>query len=133
MDKANNSPKAPTATPSSVPNVGITCGNDENNAALLKIRGSIDRLFTGCDPVIHDQIQRHLAQESGDVALMLSAWRKCGRADRGRSIELDLSETAKRTMSPLGLACLVAYAQAWLDETESRVAAIKPQTGQPVA
>jgi hypothetical protein len=54
--------------------------------------------------------------------MLLDAWARCGRNDHQRTVDIRLNEQARRTMTPLGLACLVSYARAWLDEAEAREA-----------
>ena len=54
--------------------------------------------------------------------MLIDAWRRCGRNDLGRALKIGVNEVARRTMTPLGLACLVAYAQNYIDEAEDRLA-----------
>lgn len=90
----------------------------------------IDRLLTGCDPVVYRFVHRHLNTPTPADQQMLDAWARCGAADAGRSFRLELNDTARRTLSPLGIACLVAYARGWVSRAEDlRVAALRSVRG----
>lgn len=53
---------------------------------------------------------------------MIHAWAECGRRDHTREPQITLNPTALETVTPLGLACLVAYARAWIDEEQAAIA-----------
>jgi len=109
-----------------------TVGDAVNSPALIHIRRQIEELFTACGPLNSQVVHRYLSNPNDDDGRMLAAWAKCGRNDRGRTVRIDLKTTAATTLSPLGFACLIAYARAWLDEAELRVYA-EQQAQQPAA
>jgi len=118
MEKSNNL-ITPAAAPPSTPNDGGTTGEQparDNDAHT--IRTQLAEIFTGCSQLDAAALHRHLADPTDAVRPLLDAWAKCGRGDRSRTLKLQLTPIAKRTMTPLGLACLVRYARAWLDAHE---------------
>lgn len=88
---------------------------------ITQVRKDIEKLLTGCDPVLHNRIRQHLDTPSESDRMMLDAWRRCGKADYGRIPALQFSYAARRTFTALGVACLVAYGRAWLDAAEEYV------------
>lgn len=127
MNEANSSPT--TCPPISYTHADrlITRRIAEDNRALINIREEADKLFTGRDQVTNDRVKAYLELTEGPDAMLLNAWRRCGQKDRARTIKINLSSVARTTMSPLGIACLIAYSRAWLDEAEARAAASTPK------
>ena len=125
MNKANNY-AAPTP-PSTLPRrkVLVPCELSVDEQALIHTAEELNKLHAGCEPVIYSRVAEYLAMTEGHDAMLIAAWRKCGRADRTRSVNISLGEAARSTLSPLGTACLIAYAQAWLDECQARVHAAR--------
>ena len=93
------------------------------------MRKELAKLYAGCEPTSAARVRMYLDQPDPDSAKLIDAWRKCGRNDRTRTMDIHLSEVARRTLTPLGWACLIAYAQAWLDEAEAIEAAATAQAG----
>lgn len=104
-------------------------GEGVNNPTVVHIRKQLERLFNGCSPLDSNAVRQYLQTPTSENSMMLEAWSRCGRADRGRTISLDLSAAARSTVTPFGIACLICYARAWIDEAE----AIALAEAQPVA
>jgi len=117
-EKSNNSATPAIAAPSKRSKGGTTCEQPAREAAAHTIRMQLASLFTGCSLLDSAAVQRHLDSPSDADRILLDAWAKCGRGDRSRTLTLQLTPIAKKTMTPLGLACLVRYARAWLDAHE---------------
>lgn len=99
--------------------LSVVGGEGVNNPEVVHIRKQLERLFTTCSPLDSKTVHEYLRNPTSEASMMLDAWAKCGCADRGRTIRLDLSEAARRTVTPFGIACLVTYARAWIDQAEA--------------
>jgi len=93
--------------------------------AVIHVREQLDGLFAGCSPAIRIVIGQYLDTPREEDRWLLDAWEKCGRHDLGRSLKLDLTSTARSTLTALGVACLIRYCRGWLDEAEARTEAIR--------
>lgn len=122
MKKSNKSRKSPSLGTSDKPKLGTTCEQSEDNSRLLVIRKSLESCWGSCSPLDHPRIRHYLELDSGPDFMMVDAWRRCGRNDLTRTMKLDVGPQVRRTMTPLGFACLIAYCQAWLDAAEARAA-----------
>ena len=109
----------------------VTVGDTVNNPALIHIRKQIEDLYAVCGPLNSKAVHNYLSNPNDVNGRLLAAWAKFGRNDRCRSVRIDLKGAAKTTLSPLGFACLISYARAWLDESELR--AFAGQQAQPPA
>lgn len=125
VDKSNNSTTHATTEESAVPDLLTAKPSPENNTALANIRAELNNLLTGCSPLDHKAIHTYLTESSGSDRMMLDAWARCGHSDRKRTVSLRLTETARKTVTPFGLACLITYARAWIDECEAQDANLK--------
>jgi hypothetical protein len=96
----------------------VRVGIDVNKAALIHIRHQLDSLLTDSSQPIGSSAADYLANPNQMDQVLLEGWAKCGRNDRRRSAAIDLNQTLRTTVSPLGRACLIAYCRAWLDEAE---------------
>jgi hypothetical protein len=135
VSNANNSATPTPAHASVEESKSVTRALAVNNNALVHIKEELHNLFTGCSPLDNRAISEYLTNPSDGDRMMLEAWARCGRNDRKRTVDLRLTEVARKTMTPLGLACLISYARAWIDETESRDAELRAQVrclGLPV-
>lgn len=104
---------------------GQLCEESVSESALASVRKQLTDLYASCSPANSARVQEYLAKEEGPDAGLILAWSRYGRADRGRTVDLHLNEVARQTVSPLGYACLIAYARAWLDESEARLNAAR--------
>ena len=91
----------------------------ESECALAAVRKQLADLYASCPPLSSNKIQEYLALDDGADAALIRAWADYGRRDRTRTVDLHLNDVARRTVTPLGYACLIAYARAWLDEAEA--------------
>lgn len=85
----------------------------------MGLREEIDKVLTACLPEVRDLVHKHLREPTQADKMLLDAWRRLGHNDCGKPQRLDLKETARRTMSALGLACIVAYVEGYADELEA--------------
>lgn len=92
-----------------------------SSCALAAVHKQLTELYAGCSPTNSTRVQQYLDQQEGADAMLIQAWSRYGRADRARTVDLHLNDVARNTVSPLGYACLIAYARAWLDESEARL------------
>jgi len=122
VDNANNSATTCAAGSCDERTKVISGEYQVNKDAITSVRKQLTQLFAACEPVIHNRVSVYLAMTEGPDAQLIAAWSRFGRADRQRTVDLRLNDVAKRTISPLGFACLIAYARAWLDEAESMAA-----------
>ena len=127
VDKPKNSAKSLAAHACKESGMSTTPANVVDNHALVHIRADLHNLFAGCSPLDNRAIHQYLTSPSDADRMMLDAWARCGRNDRKRTVDLRLTEIARKTMTPLGLACLITYARAWIDEAESRAAELTAQ------
>lgn len=111
----------------------VTREYEVNNKALVHIREQLDGLLAGCSPDVRTQIGYYLDTPAESDRWLLDAWEKCGRSDQGRSLDIKLTETARSSLTALGLACLVRYCRGWLDEAEARVAALQSRVAKAEA
>jgi len=127
VNSGNNFIVPVSTTASSQPRESISCERVLNKACLIHIRKQLEALSTAFPQDFHTVVCAYLADSSGADRALLDKWAGFGRLDRGRSVQLGLSAEAHRTVSPLGVACLISYARAWLDESEAReLGAIQP-------
>lgn len=109
-----------TATPSKQSRLGISCEQPVNSNPATMPQEVIQRLCPVIHPVIRNRVEALLASEDPPTKALLGAWSRIGRADAGRPARAHVSAAGATTMTPLGVACLVAYAQAYEDETQAR-------------
>lgn len=120
-----NKSRKPTKLKGSTPPTTLTTTSIAvDNPQLIRIRGELDRLFASCSPLDSKAVRKYLSCASSADQMMLDAWARCGREDRKRTVNLSLTEAARRTITPMGIACLVSYARAWIDEAEAQQLAI---------
>lgn len=84
--------------------------------AARALREDIDRLLTALTPEVHDAVSTHLQEPAQKDAMLLDAWERAGRRDRGRTPSLSIKCAKQGAFTALGIACLVRYASGWLDE-----------------
>lgn len=119
VDTGNNSVSSTPAAACSGSGSEQSCAQSVNECALADVRKQLADLFASCPPLIGNRVHEYLAMTEGPDAALIGAWSAYGRRDRSRTVDLRLAEVARRTVSPLGYACLIAYARAWLDEAEA--------------
>lgn len=124
MNKSDNSVKHAKAAPLSEPPLGTTPPDAVNNTALRELRDATNNLLAACDPVVLIHVKHYLETPAEPDRWLLDAWEKIGRRDAGRRTSVDLRAAAARTLTPLGIACLVRYARAWSDELEAQLWAV---------
>lgn len=123
VDKTKNvANPAAAATSAKTPGKQL-CEQTPLQRRVIAIREDIERLFTGCLPPIDEAIHRWLTEAQGADRALLDAWTTLGARDCRRGQEVRISNTAKNTLTPLGLACLVCYSRGYLDELEAQEAA----------
>ena len=83
----------------------------------------IHTLLTGLPQETHRIVHGYLESPKEADRLILDAWARCGSADLTRHPSIDLTSTARASLTPLGLACLVRYARAWIDAAEASLKA----------
>lgn len=86
---------------------------------------AIEKLMNGLSPSCAQDVQKHLESKNPETVQLLVAWAKAGVRDAGRIPRLDLGPECRRTMTGLGVACLVTYARAWVDTAEVRAAEVR--------
>jgi hypothetical protein len=118
-DKASNSVSPVAASTCTDTGKGTTCEQSVSECALLSVRKQLEQLYTANSPDIHNRVLAYLDAVEGADAQLVAAWGAYGRRDRQRTVDLRLNDVAKRTISPLGFACLISYARAWVDEAEA--------------
>jgi hypothetical protein len=129
VNKANNSVtriKSMTNTETEILAAGAQAAG---NALIARTQRELAALLTACSPDINNAVALYLEKTSGPEAAQLNAWRTVGQRDAKRNFDLNLNETARRTVSSLGMACLIAYARAWLDEHDAQQPAFKVPVG----
>jgi hypothetical protein len=126
MNKSKKSKSRARAAPSHVQDREQPCEQQVDSMALQVIRSKLEGLWATCSPMDSARVRHYLENPTEEERWMLDAWRKCGRNDRARTFNIGVSEAARRTITPFGLACLIAYCQAWLDQAEAL--AIKAET-----
>lgn len=87
---------------------------------------SCTQLVNSLPPETHQAVHTLLADPSEGKVQMLNAWRFCAQRDLEHGRAVDLAATAKRVETPFGVACLVAYAKAYVEAAETRLAGIGP-------
>lgn len=125
MDQTKKSVSISIPVTSDASAESITCELAAHSKAMTQLRTELHQIFTGCSPMENTRVSHYLEKAEGSDRMLLDAWAKCGRSDRRRTVDIRLTEQARRTMTSLGLACLVAYARAWLDESEARELELK--------
>lgn len=119
LNNTNNSPKSSDSGSCDTSPMFLVGGQQSNNPEVIHIRKQLTRLCAGCSQLDSIAIRRYLEAPSTHDYDMLSAWSRCGRNDRGRTVRLDITAQARGTVTPFGIACLLAYARAWIDEAEA--------------
>lgn len=99
-----------------------TCAQPVNISTTLRYTPSVPVLLGGIDPVVHQVVHRILSSPSDSDRILLDAWEKIGRRDLRAHRKPYVSDTLARTMSPLGIACIVRYAQGFEDEAQALAA-----------
>ena len=119
MDNSNNS-ASPVDSRTYTPRPKLTiCVESVNDTASMRVRRDMDNLLSGCAQVTANAVHDYLSKTEGADAALLAAWAAFGRKDRRQTVDISVREAARRTLTPLGLACLVSYARAWLDEADA--------------
>ena len=98
------------------------CEQTEGSKRISRVRAAIDRLMNSLDTSCAQKVHDILTAAADDACDIVATWAAFGRRDRLRTPALDVSETARNTMTARGIACLVAYARAWCDEEEGLMA-----------
>lgn len=122
MKKSNKSVKPRPVDASDKPPEGITCELPEGQKRINSVESAIHRLLDACPQQVVSRLNDYLRETDTEAATLIYAWAECGRRDHQRTPDLVLCPTALRTVTPLGLACLVAYARAWIDEEQAIIA-----------
>lgn len=86
---------------------------------IVSVNKVLASLLAGLSPADHQLVHNYLEHPSAAASAMLDAWARCGRGDGARQPSIDMTRTAKATLTPLGVACLVRYARAWVDAAEA--------------
>jgi hypothetical protein len=119
VDKARKSATPVAATTSAPSNLPTTYERPVNESALLAVRKQLEHLYTVNSPDIHKRVCDYLDNAEGANRMLLDSWAAYGRRDRQRTVDLRLNAAAQSTITPLGFACLISYARAWVDEAEA--------------
>lgn len=127
VNKDSNSATPPAAVACAAHLRRITGEYHVLNKALARTREQLTDLFAGCSPQADSAIRQYLDSPAEADRWLLDGWEKCGRNDRGRTVRVELTDIGKKTVTPLGVACLVRYCRGWLDEAEARVAAMRAE------
>lgn len=90
---------------------------------ITRAQKDIAKLLTELSPAVDALVHTYLEQETGPDAMFINAWRKAGERDALRSPYVNVGDQARKTMSAMGLACLIAYTQAWVDARERELLA----------
>lgn len=93
--------------------------------AIKSVTRDIGLLIHGLSPECEQEVHRVLDNPTKFEAAQLECWRRCGRRDMQRTPKVCLRGESKRTVTPFGIACLWAYGAAWVDEAETRLAALQ--------
>lgn len=128
MNKSNKSAKSRTGGTYTQRPPLTKCAPAVNSRRLEVIRRALESCWSSCSPLDHPRVRHYLELDSGPDFMLVEAWRRCGRNDHTRTLRLEVGPQARRTMTPMGFACLIAYCQAWIDAEEVRVATA-PQVG----
>lgn len=99
---------------------------------IAETRVAIVRLLADCSPAFASDVSRHLHSPTPRDETLLDGWSRCGRADSERSPRMDLRRASVSAMTPLGVACLVRYARAWVDASEARLMALAKETDSSI-
>lgn len=99
-----------------------TCAHPVSNSAAFGYPPTLPELFAGCAPEVMAAAKVHLDHATGTDRALLDGWRKVGREDAHRPARPNWTHTAERTMTPLGIACLLEYARAFDDERTAMLA-----------
>lgn len=113
-----------------VKDVTALCEQSVNCQRAKSTRRAVEKLLTDISPELHDQVTRLLTGAQADPTGLVGIWSKAGERDHTRSLNLDVGKAAKNTMTPLGLACLLAYARTWLDTHDQAQAQALRQASQ---
>lgn len=116
VNKANNAKKRGRREVLTLRHSEKLCEPQVNTSEQLRVKEDIDKLLTGLDPEINRLVHRHLNDPAPETRRLCDAWTKLGHQDRKREPRLQLKDAVKRTLTPVGIACLVSYARGWLDE-----------------
>lgn len=96
------------------------CEKPVNNPPSAGLFTLSEGLLAGCDPVILPVVHTYLDDPDPDTLMFLDAWERCGRGDAATGMRVELNRTARQTLTPLGIACLVRYARGLEDELQAR-------------
>jgi hypothetical protein len=131
VNKANNeliSTNAETYHTSRWELIGEQPVNIPNAQVVHKV---LTELQTGHSPEFSRQVEEYLTATEGNDAHLIQAWSRIGHEDWKRQPSASLSAAARTTMTPLGIACLVAYARGYEDEDQAhKVAEAKQKADQ---
>lgn len=114
VESENKSGDATATTPPSVSACGQECEQGWDTLNNSRQARGIRQLIAGCSPAVLTIIGRHLADPTPADKAMLAAWRRCGGKDAQSGERVHVSQAGRQTMSPLGLACLIAYVEGYL-------------------
>lgn len=109
-----------TASTSEGTRMSITGGQHGSKVLPISCTPLSEELFTGCDPGVSPFVRAHLDSKQPATMYLLEAWARLGRKDAATGARPYWSGAVRQTVSPLGMACLIAYARAHEDETAAR-------------
>lgn len=125
VHKARKSAKSHIARPSAR-RKRRNCGEEGVNKPRVRSYCPTEgELFAACDPLIDQLVRHYLDAPPAQWAGFLDAWEQCGRRDFRSGQAVNVKQTARNTMTPLGLACLIRYARGYEDELQALAARSK--------
>lgn len=121
-NKARNSASKPRSGTCANRKRPATCARPVNNRARFGYTPAMPELFAGCSPEVMARAKEYVDHATGTDRALLDGWCKVGREDAHRPARPAWSQTATRTMTALGIACLLQYARAFDDERTAMLA-----------
>jgi len=119
VHKAEKAANIATAAHKARCKLSLTCEQAVDNTRARKYPPSIPELFTAVDPLVLRVVRGYLEEPSAGDAMMLDAWERVGRLDAARNPRFEITANHLRSMTPLGIACLVRYARGFEDERQA--------------
>lgn len=119
VNKSKKLPSAAAATKSVKRRKCTTRGQRGASKTTHNVPLLFPDLFTGVDALVMRHVTEHLERPTQSDAMMLDAWERVGRQDAGRGQRAGYRNTIGKSMTPLGIACLIRYARGYQDQLEA--------------
>lgn len=100
-----------------------SCEQATVSKLIKQVNEALAGLINSQDPACAELTHKYLNSSDPATVEYLKCWSEAGARDNARHPTMPLTAECKRTVTPLGVAALVAYGRAWISAAEERLQA----------